>query len=189
MKKRYKVLSVLIALLMVAGTAFAGSPPAPAYENAIYVGGNGEPGSPPMEYVLVRYANRDVNDAGVISGDVLVFNTVSADGYTISIDTIGYGFSGVAVTNIATPDTNVANLLEDNWGYMAIRGYCLAKVDTSSATTGFDVVPNGNTVKGSFGTKDFFDAGNAGGPGINSADVGVLLIDNASDGLMPVWLR
>ncbi len=184
-----KILTIFIALLMIAGLAYAGAPPAPAYENAISVSGNGEPGSPPQEYILVRYVAQGPLAASVTSGDVLTWSFISADGFSVSRDILGYGFAGVAVTAILTPDSSTVSLVEDNWGYMAIRGYCLAKVDTTSATTGFGLVPNGNTLIGSFGTKNFFDAGNAGGPGINSGDVGVLLIDNAADGVMPVWLR
>ena len=192
-----KTLLILVALLMVAGLAHAGAAPAPAHTNAVSVSGNGSPGTPVQEYILVRYPHRgddpQINIAAAItSGDVLVWNTTSADGVSISVDIQGYGFAGVAVTEILTPDTNKVDLTEDNWGYMCIRGYCLAKVDTSNSTTGFEVVPSGNidgAATGSFGTKNYFDAGNSGGAGINSADVGVLLRDDAADGVMPVWLR
>lgn len=187
MKNKFKIFTVLIALLMLAGSAFAGAPSAPSHTNAVYVGRT-DPGTPPQEIVLVRYANRDTLDTGVNSGDVLVWNTVSADGQTVSRDTLGYGFAGVAVTAIATPDTNSATLIEDNWGYMCIRGYCLARVDTSNSTTGYAVIPNGNTLQASFGTSSALGNGGAGG-GVNSEDVGVLLTDTASDGPMPVWLR
>jgi hypothetical protein len=68
---------------------------------------------------------------------------------------------------------------------MAVRGYALAKVDTSGSTTAGTLVPNGATLEAAFGTKGTTTAGNGSG----SPDCGVLLRDDASDGIMPVWLK
>ena len=72
-----------------------------------------------------------------------------------------------------------------NWGKMAVEGYCLARVDTSAATAGQQLYPNGLTLGTSFGTIDLSGAT----AGSVSNDIGVLLADTAADGLMPVWLR
>lgn len=185
-----RFICIFVALLMVAGVAYAGAPPSPSSINVNYVSGHGEPGTPVQEVILVRYAKRYNGDPGnapaIASGDVLAWDTISADGVTISVDILGYGYAGVAVTAILTPDTLLVDLTEDNWGYMCIRGFCLANVDTSLANTGYTLRASGNTVAGTFGTADLI-SGQA--PGVSSADVGVLLTDNTADGLQPVWLR
>lgn len=184
-----KCIAIFVAVLFIAGTAFAGTSGAPAHTNAIWVGGHGQPGTPIQEYILVRNAHGSVKgtSAGISSGDVLIWDTASADGVSVTRDTLGYGFAGVAVTDIATADTPSTVTPQDkNWGYMCIRGYCLALTDTSKSTTGHTLVSNGNTVQGSFMTLNNYTAGVAGG--INSSDVGVMLNDVGSDSLSRVWL-
>jgi len=186
-----KIFTILIALLMVAGNVYAGAPPAPAYENAIYAGGKMEPGTPPMEYVLVRYQFQEagIGAESITSGDSLIWSTTSADAFTISkcITDNSALFAGIAVTTILTPDSSTVDLTEDNWGYAAISGYVLARVDTSSATAGEPLVTYCDTGgPGLLGTVPTAVLTVSGGV---SLDIGVLLSDGGADGLMPIWLR
>jgi len=166
-----------------------------ASNNVTILGVSGGPSgtTPPTEIVKVRYGYTcqiALNSAGNISsGDVLVWDTTSADGITVSKCITDYpnsttGYAGVAVVDITTADTTGTTGQERNWGYMAVRGYCLAKVDTSESSTGERLVMNGATLVASFQTQV------TGAPGAPiSDDIGVLLRDDAADGLMPVMLR
>ena len=69
---------------------------------------------------------------------------------------------------------------------MAVRGYCLAKIDVSVSTNGGMLVKNGATTAGSFATKDS-QTENLAYP-VVSHDCGVLLAEPSADGLRKVWL-
>lgn len=187
-----KILVVIVATLLMAGSVYAIESVNSA--NGIYVGGNGAPGTPPTEYILVRFCHhyQSAVTPGINSGDVLIWDLVSADGVTISrcgansASGTNLRVAGVALTSIATGDVNTMALKPNQsvqqWGYCAVRGFALAKVDTSEADTGGALMPAGAAVHGSFGT-----APNVGGE--LSQDIGTLLRDQATDGLMPVWLN
>jgi len=132
-------------------------------------------------------------DQGVDVGDVMEWDLTRADGYCVTIcnaDTYSSGiaaspFAGVMVTpcsrdtaTLTTPSGTGYNV-----GYMAIRGFVYAKIDTSNSTTGEALIPNGGTLEGSLGTVPTIAKISG------SQDIGILLTDTASDGLMKVWLR
>jgi len=148
--------------------------------------------SPMTQIIKVRYGRGNSGDQDVYpslaSGDVVIWDTNSADGVTISGCIVDFDapYAGVLVTTIATQDSasNVRGS-DKNWGYIAVKGYCLAKVDTSAPTvTGGSIVTNGATLIMSFAT-----TAAATGREAISKDIGVLLTDTGADGLMPVWLR
>jgi hypothetical protein len=168
-----------------------------ASNNVVIFGASGGPSgtTPPTEIVKVRYPTQCLlaNNSGgnVSSGDVLIWDTNSADGVTVSKDildapTDSAAFAGVAVVDILTADSSGTTGQERNWGYMAIKGYCLAKVDTSEAGTGEKLALGGGTLVAAFQT---INSGMAGAATSASQDIGVLLSDTTADGLMPVWLR
>lgn len=172
---------------MIAGVAYASTPSSPAYSNVNYFGRQ-DVGTPPMQCILVRNGFQDKAGAtpAIASGDCLVWDTTSADAFTITMDNVGYGFAGIAVTSIATPDTSQVSFNEDNWGYMCIKGRVLAKIDVSQNTVGYPLHPNGNNLAGAVGTTD---ARLTGVIVISNDVVGVSLFEPASDGLGVVWLR
>lgn len=148
--------------------------------------------TPPTMIMRVRYSRMDNTpqaDSKVSSGDVLVWDTNSADGITVSrcvvdspSDTVS--FAGVAVTDIPSADSTSTIGVVRNWGYMAVKGYVLAKVDTSESGSGEKVQLGGATLVGAFQTVPTGLAA-----GLVSQDIGQLLNDTATDGLMPVQLK
>jgi len=150
--------------------------------------------TPPTVIMKVRYSRMDAtpqSSGSVISGDVLIWDTNSADGITVSRcvvdspnDTVY--FAGVAVTDILSADSTSTIAVTRNWGYMAVKGYCLAKVDTSESATGEKLTLGGATLVGAFQT---VTTGTPAAATTVSQDIGQLLTDTTVDGLMPVWLR
>ena len=180
-----KILSILIVALL----AFSGVSYADSYgSDAITImGQNGANGVTPTTMVVpVRYGLSDPDAPTLSSGDVVIWDTTSADGFTISAcvaDNDGT-YAGVLVSTIQTADNQAFRRNTRNWGWMAVKGYCLADVDTSGATVGERLYINGATLESSFGTIDLSGAT----AGSVSVDAGVLLEDTGSDGLMKVWL-
>jgi len=189
MKKLF-ILILIACFALSAGEVFAvtsnyGS------DNVTIMGPNmGERGvTPPVVIVKVRYGNQDVDGFKLTSGDVVCWNTTSADGVTISPCEVdgGANFAGVLVTDVLTPGRNSSPTQIDgndrNWGYMARTGYVLVKVDSTGATAGTQLRLNGATLRGSL-------ASQVAGAGPISGDIGVLLkAPEATDGLAPAWLR
>lgn len=187
----------LIALFIVGLVYTAEAANDYASPNVEIFGTSGGPSgtTPPTQITRVRYSYtcqlaQDAN-GNVSSGDVMVWDYNSADGITVSkcvVDSNGTGdylqhFAGVAVTNITSADTTTKNGIERNWGYIATKGYCLAKVDTSESGSGEKLALGGGTLVGSFQT---IVSGNI---AIISEDIGQLISDTGSDGLMPVRLK
>lgn len=195
MKNLFRFFLVALLVVGLVYTAEAGSDY--AAQNVVIEGtsGGATGTTPPVRIMKVRYslmqATPQSSTGNVSSGDVLIWDTVSADGITVSKcavdspnDTVA--FAGVAVTDITTADSTSTIAVVRNWGYMAIRGYCLAKVDTSESATGEKLALGGATLQGAFQTVNTGLGANA----VNaSQDIGVLLNDTTSDGLMPVTLR
>lgn len=160
MTKRIIVLA-LIALFF-AGTVYAANP-YPDYRNVELAQPTGaDITKPVMRVVLVRNAKCHPagggglnDDTKILSGDVLVYDLNSADGISISrcIADMDSTFAGVAVTDILTSDASTMVRSDKSWGYMCVGGYCLAKVDTTTAVAGDGLVANGATLVSSFITK------------------------------------
>jgi len=184
-----KFIALFLAVLLVSGTAYAVTGQSPAGQNVVIQRAVGaQRGESQVTVIIpVRYGRSDANSPSLTSGDVMTWDLVSQDGYTVSICQTDNdpAYAGVLVTPMLTDDT--AGTFEDtgrNWGYMAVRGYVLAKVDSGAAIPGDPIVPNGGTLIGSFVTIPDVQAGQS-----LSADLGVLLGTGASDGLHPVWLK
>jgi len=189
-----KLFLLLIAVFLLMGGLPLVYAEAPASQNVEYLSGSGGSAgvTPFTEVVRVRYGLQGVglSDASLASGDIVVWDSNSADGITVSACIVDYAMSyaGVMVTTAATADSSTINPGTKNWGYMAVRGYALAKVDTSDATVNGQLITNGGTLIKSFGTVDSVGNPNVGN-GLVSKDIGVLLSDTGTDGLMPVMLR
>ena len=196
-----KILCILIALAVAfSGSAFEDTNAAgqrvggsgAASENVVILGSNmGSIGiTPPTEIVKVRYGWAPgpllINDPGLLSGGVVIWDTTSSDGYTISVSTAVTQtalFAGVLVTDIGTADNITVRGRGRNVGYIAIRGYCLASLDDTQATVGGYL--NIGNIEGGLRPAFVTDAEATG----TSSDIGVLLRDTAASGLMPVWLN
>ena len=176
----FVVLALTIALMSVDALAAY-----PTYDGTQYIGGNNEKDQPISQIVRVRYGQTGASHATVVSGTVMMWDTNSADGVTVSVCTSAwagdFAAAGVAVTPFLTDDNGVYNEDDDSWGYMAVKGYCLALVDTSKAVTGGILVPS-DALNGYYGTRgdQLLKA---------SQDCGVLLTDTTSDGNMKVYLK
>lgn len=182
-----KVLAlVIVGLLLSGGVAFATGRPASDSVDIFgkFRGPNGV--TPTTEIVKVRYGYTaktiDPDHAGITSGDVLVWDTNSNDAYTISICITDFDgtYAGVAVTAILSAENSVVRGDGVNVGYMAIKGYCLAKCDATGVAEGDGLLPHGNDLVGSFITST---------DDVLSRDIGCLLKDTDADGVMKVWLR
>ena len=199
-------LALIVASLVMGGVAFASSE-IMSPDNAVIVGPHMGPTgkTPPTEVIKVYVTSHgtleadqfDVTaaaDQGVDPGDVMIWDTTRADGYAVAIATSNFGtasvatipFAGVMVTP-ASRDTSTLTTPSGtgtNVGYMAVRGFCMAKIDTSAAATGEALIVNGGTLEGSFATTPQTLAGKG-----LSQDIGILLTDTSSDTLMKVVLR
>jgi len=182
-----RFLSILIASLLIIGSvpAFADQDSYDSQSVEVFGRFRGADGTtPPTRIIRVRYGFRDAgeadDDSGLSSGDVVMWDTTSADGITISgcqaiTDTGKY--AGVLVTSIGTADTTAFKSNGKNWGWMAIQGYCLAKMDTTGTAGQILGVGEGAG----------FDAGEVSTD--VSRDIGTLLLGTTGGQLGPVWLR
>lgn len=189
MKKLFTILVLALFAFGLMTPAFADEPASDGYE---ILGGGGQKGLTPGTLIVpVRYGLWGTTatriDPSLASGDAVVWDTNSADGLTISSCAIDRGttgsFAGVLVSTIQTADNAILRRNSRNWGKMAIKGYCLAKVDSTGETAGRNLFVNGATLPGSLATE-------ADTTFALSQDIGVLLkAPDATDGLAPVWLN
>jgi len=206
--KLKKILSLaIISLFIMTGLVLADS--SWAYENVTILGPRMGPKgqTPPVEVIKVTVGSED--DA-IAVGDVVTWRIEpeitdgNALGFAVekcrrgsseatSTSEAGHGpYAGVMVTTATSNDqgggggwTNANPLTPDSSiGYMALRGFVDAKIDDSEATLGEHLVLNGHRTAGSFVTEDNVKTGRG-----MSEDIGYLMEDTDSDGLMKVWLR
>lgn len=181
-----KIISLIIISLLCVGAAYGINYPGSDNFDIIGNSGGAKGISAATEVIRVRYSFQPAPGAeytavGLNSGDVVIWDITSADGISISgcITDEDATYAGVLVTAITSANTSNVRADTRNWGFMAVSGYCLARIDTSGATAGDALVVNGATYPASFMT-----AGDG-----SSQDIGVLLADTGADGLMPVVLR
>lgn len=188
MKNIFKVFVAVLLAIGVCGVVYA---EAPASDAVQFFGPNGAVGLTPTTVIVpVRYAKEGDINPSLASGDVVVWDVTSADGFTISAcetsnDTT---FAGILVTSIQTADSTVFRRNSRNWGYMCVKGYCLAKMDAAT-TAGELLVPSGDAADGeaSMTTADkwaSFYRNN-----YMSMDIGVALKTTTTSELAPVWLK
>jgi len=135
-----KLLSLSAALMFVATQAFAVSLPSPdgTTQNKRQVGGLRSDAVRVVQ--LVRYANQGPDAATINSGEVVVWDTTSADGVTITTTTTSAdgAIAGIAATDIETADTTTStgasgDTFGRNWGYITIYGPAVAEVGGRNA--------------------------------------------------------
>lgn len=92
-------------------------------------------------FKLVRYPKRGQNDTSLAVNDVVVYDTNSDDGVTVTTSTVSAdgSIAGIVVTTIQTADGNSTTAAGDNgrrnWGYIQVHGRTTAKV-TAAGTGG-----------------------------------------------------
>jgi len=145
---------------------------------------------PPCYVVRVRYGMCDAEaknvNSSLMSGDIVKWDTNSADGVTISACTaITDAVAGVLITPALTQDSGTFDK-DDNLAWMAVGGYVMASIDTSECTAGYVLCLSEqiavNTGRG-LGTW------NNSTTAVQSKDIGTLLSDPGADGIAPVWLN
>lgn len=99
----------------------------------------------------VRHSSQGPNIAGIASGDVVVYDTVSDDGISVRLTTTSAdgAIAGIAVTAIPSSDNatgSTGTAFDDygrrNWGWILVHGRIIAK--TSAGGT------NGNSIGDAF---------------------------------------
>lgn len=135
-----KIILALSLIMFSSGVAFALDNPSDVGEIKKVRGS--DQATPTKVYKLVRYVRNGVNDVAVVSGDALVYSTVSDDGVSVNLTTTSgdNAFAGIAVTAIQSSDSLTTTSATDdigrrNWGYIQVHGPCLAKV-TAGGTNG-----------------------------------------------------
>lgn len=194
-----KILSLILVSLFIAGVgvSFADSY---AGKNYVDFSGRGGPTgvTPPTEVMRVRYGRMGgvgADSDGLKSGDVCCWDGISADGLTISgcIVEDAVSVAGILVEDIATSDSTKVTGSGDNWGYIAIKGFVHAKIDTDKCTTGMRLItaPIENDDDNWLETTELYQGTvTVGTVTVLSGDnIGVLLRDSGSDSVLaPVFL-
>ena len=137
---------ILIALsaifLATSGVAFAYPDPTIAgWDNkSKYAQQAGQGGTrQTVTLVWVRYVDQAQNGASIVSGDAVVWSTVSDDGVSVTRSSASAdgAFAGIAVVAIPTADT-VQNSPFDgygrrNWGWVLVHGKTVANITAGGA--------------------------------------------------------
>jgi len=121
-----KILFCFVALLLVAGMAYAGG--------TDIMGQGGFPSDAHKIYRLVRNPMCGTSVVGLTADTVVIWDTVSDDGVTVTLSTTSADtrVAGVVVNTIATADysqTAANDIGKRNWGY--IQTYGLGTVQVS----------------------------------------------------------
>ena len=122
-----KILLVLALALSVAAPAFAIDQP--GFPNYIIKNSVGaKQGDAVREVKLVRYGNQAQDGASLVSGDLVIWDTNSDDGVTITTTTTSADgrIAGIISSTIPTADS-VQNSAQEgagrrNWGWMVVSG-------------------------------------------------------------------
>lgn len=186
------IIALALSFVFCGGQAFATYDDAQSDNVVDFTGFGGAKGTtPPTKVVLVRYAYSSPDALGLKSGDSVIWDVTSADGFTISacVTTTDATWAGVLVTDIATSDNNTVRSTGRNTGWMCVEGYCLA--DVAFTAEGVAAVAGDHLVTA--GTPKRRKLKTATDPA--TSDVGVLLRIPAGDEnttgitLCPVWLK
>lgn len=92
-------------------------------------------GTPVRVLKFVHYASADANATSLLSGDVVVYDTVSDDGVTVtrSITSGDGAIAGIVVTTIPSCDNTTATSAQSdrgrrNWGWIIVHGPATATI-------------------------------------------------------------
>lgn len=140
MKKLFIVLSFLA--FIGSGVASAAEPTYSGWDNkskfAQQVAGKGGT-QQTVTLKWVRYSEQAQNGASIVSGDAVVYDTVSDDGVSVSRSSASAdgAFAGIAVVTIQTSDTVQNSPFEGNgkrnWGWIIVHGKAVANITAGGA--------------------------------------------------------
>ena len=193
-----RTLAILLVALFVAGQAFGAVTEssniwtrrsgidAPGAPNIIYQQAKGARlDQAPQVCRIVRFGMQLIGAGGegILSGEVVAWDTNSADGITVrrptAADADHGNFAGVLVTNICTADNGVVDLGDENWGVICVGGRCIASMDVP--VTAGQRLKMGTTYLGGFMPVSDDSA---------SKDVGVVCLETAaSEGKYHVYIE
>ena len=149
-----KILLVLALALSVAAPAFAIDQP--GFQNYVIKRGVGSSqGDAVREVKLVRFSQQAQNASGLVSGDLVVWDTNSDDGVSIRTTTTSADASiaGIVATAISTADS-VQNSAQEgagrrNWGWIVVSGPMVVEIndgDNDAAVGDFFITSTDATV-------------------------------------------
>lgn len=131
--KKMLNLFLLAGLLLVSTSSFAYNDPTFQAQIKMQTVGQKQ-GEPVREVKFVRFASRDANATSILSGDVVVYDTVSDDGVTVtrSIVSGDCSIAGIAATTILSADGSAVSAFDDagrrNWGWVVVHGPMTANI-------------------------------------------------------------
>lgn len=140
MKKLY---SLFLAALLVAVSVPAFAIDDPTFANYIKKRAEGAKFADASRGVrLVRFSNNGLNASSLVSGDAVVWDTVSDDGVSVRTTTTSAdgAFAGIVCTTIPTSDASTGTSAYDdlgrrNWGWIVVEGFMTARA-TAGGTNG-----------------------------------------------------
>jgi len=134
--RKYILIALSAVFMATSGVAYAADPTIAGWDNkSKYAQQAGQGGTrQTVTLKLVRYAAGEQNAASILSGDAVVYSTVSDDGISVtrSSTSADGAFAGIAVTTILTADTAQNSPYEGwgkrNWGWIQVHGKVVANV-------------------------------------------------------------
>lgn len=131
MKKFKFIIISLIAMFAVCGNSFAVMINTPTKVGIVKRQDGTAQQESVVVYKLVRYPTFNATNTApsLVSGDAVVYDTVSADGISVRTTTTSAdgAFAGIVMATILSPDGVAGSTAESdagrrNWGYIAVNG-------------------------------------------------------------------
>ena len=140
-----KFIVMLSFLMMFGGTVYAAEPTDPG---DILGNVGGFQSDPYKAYLIVRYVSNEDVSPSLVSGDVVVWSSVSGDGVSIerTRTSADEAIAGIVVSEIESSDNSGTTTASDdngrrNWGYIQVYGRAIATLvsggDNASAAGDF----------------------------------------------------
>lgn len=156
--KKFKFLGLLILGLFITTGAFAyPSPTYSSYTDKSDRANADFPGTPVRVLKWVRYSQNGVNNTSLVSGDAVIYDTISDDGVSVNTTTLSADmrFAGICVTAIPTSDNTTTTKISDdwgrkNWGWIIVDGPAVANATAggmNGAVAGDPFVTSTDAVK------------------------------------------
>lgn len=124
-----KLFAIFAAIILASGVSFAASIPAPDDEGMLLKNTQGGKASDPLKvYQIVRNGLNGQDDSTISSGAVVIWDTNSADGVTVTTTTTSAdgAVAGILVTDLLTGDAGATSASDDNgrrnWGILQVYG-------------------------------------------------------------------
>jgi len=135
-------LSVIVMLLGISASAYA--VPDPAFSTWTVKRQVGSRQGDPVRVIkLVRFSTKDPNGTSVVSGDALVYDTVSDDGVSVRMTStsVDGAVAGVVCSSTILTADNAQNSAIDangarNWGWIVVSGLTTVRVAPGGGLNG-----------------------------------------------------